>query len=199
MTGCGKLGSLLAARLLDAGCSLVLVVRRDRAGADRLAQAHPGRVAVRVSDLADLSGIDALVRSLWPFDGIIHTASEFFPGAVAETTPEDWDRVMAVHAGALFFLYRTYAALVGGGEGRLVVLTDGMMDRGRRTLYRLAKHAERDLVAILGQSGGPVRVREIAPSLTVPSADEGAWFAAHASLRTDPEAVWRSLAEDLGL
>lgn len=109
----------------------VIVSGRDAARVEAVAQAireAGGHAATLVLDLADRVSLDAALTSLaapeaWPIDVLVNNSGGPPPGAVAQTSAEQWSHSFEAMAGALFTL--TSALLPGmraRGFGRVINL-----------------------------------------------------------------------------
>jgi len=143
VTGVGKLagiGAGIAARLADDGWDLALVYsgvydatrpdpgRREEPG--RIAadlQARGARVVLLDADLADATVPDRAVAdavaALGPLRGMVLSHAESRDSGILDTTPEAFDRHVAVNARASLQLIQAFARQAGESGGAIVALT----------------------------------------------------------------------------
>jgi NADP-dependent 3-hydroxy acid dehydrogenase YdfG len=108
VTGGGSgIGAAIASTLAAAGCHVVITGRRmERLQAVADADST-GRITPVVADVADRDSVSALFEQvgavLSRVDILVNSAGINVPNrAMADLTPEDWDRVMAINATGTF-------------------------------------------------------------------------------------------------
>jgi len=110
------------ARLAAREGAEVICADRDAGAAEHTAaaiRAEGGRAEVAVGDVADAEVCERLVDETGTLDGLVCNVGIGAGRGLAGTTPEDWDRVMAVNLRAHFLLAR--AALPRMGPGGSIV------------------------------------------------------------------------------
>ncbi len=136
--GSRGLGRNIALKLAEQGTDIILTYKSDeRAAHDvvRLVQAHGRRAVALRLDAADSSAYDEFVRKVrdvlsgtWKrdrFDRLVNNAGSGVYAAFAETTPEQFDELVAVHVKAPFFLTQKLLPLISDG-GRIVNVSSGL-------------------------------------------------------------------------
>src|SRR5436190_426706 len=107
VTGAGSgIGEATARRFSSEGAAVVLV-GRHRPNITRVARDLPkDRTRAKVADVSKLAQVGAAVESavmeFGRLDVMVNNAGIFAGSAVAETRPQDWERVMATNAGGVF-------------------------------------------------------------------------------------------------
>ena len=124
--GNAGIGEAMATALGHAGAALLLVARRAaelEAAATRLRDADI-TCDTLVADLGrtrDLPAIGAAIGARGHFDILVNAAGINLRQPFLAVTPEDWDRQIALHLGAPFFLTQALApAMAERGWGRIV-------------------------------------------------------------------------------
>jgi len=151
--GTGRVGSVLAARLEEAGFRVFAAGRAD----GDLRQAAGARGLVEQA-AADLEGLDL----------VVHAASAGFePREVADVTEEDWDEAFGATAKGAFFVAQAAAPHLARSELGLLVLVEDVAGYDPWPLFAphgAAKAAEAMLTRVLARALAPdVRVCGIAP------------------------------------
>lgn len=113
VTGASRgIGFAIASMLMEQGCDVIITGRNEK----KLQEATtkmPGQVQTLVWDASDirsagekveraaqmLGGLDIVVNNA----GVISQRGEWDETSLLKTTPEEWERVMAVNASGLFF------------------------------------------------------------------------------------------------
>jgi len=136
---------------------------------------HRGRraLAVRcdVTAEADVRALVAGVRErLGRIDVLVSNAGIQKAQPLAETSVDDWDRMLAVHLRGAFLCCREVAPLmVAQGGGRIVIVTSQLayVGRGGYTAYSAAKGGLLTFTRALAQELAPhgVLVNSVAPGL----------------------------------
>jgi 3-oxoacyl-[acyl-carrier protein] reductase len=142
------LGALLSERAVRAGAIVPLVVDVTDAPA----------VATSLAAFVEASGTVTI---------LVNNAGIGGHGGFLDATPEDWDRMLAVHlGGALACVRALLPGMVAGGDGRIVnVLTDGLWHGRTSPTYTTAKGALLGLTRALAREvvRQGVRVNAVAP------------------------------------
>lgn len=142
VTGGGSgIGAAIAARLGAEG-ALVVVADLDREAADRVATSCGGR-AVQL-DVADAAAVQRAFDDVGPVDVLVNNAARDDPAAFTATTPERWQRLIAVNLGGV--LACTHAALPAmqrAGYGRIVNIASeaGRLGAKGNAVYAATKGA----------------------------------------------------------
>jgi pteridine reductase len=180
--GAVRLGRAVSLALASRGADLALHYHTSEAEAVSAAEEirSLGRRCLLVP--ADLQKVDApaavfraVADGLGKADILVNSAAIFERGTLAETTPELWERTMAVNLRAPFFLCKAFAGQTDRGD--IVNLADGRAERpGKDFLaYTLAKAAVITLTRSLAKSLAPgIRVNAVAPGAILPPPGEGA-------------------------
>ncbi|WP_369070614.1 SDR family NAD(P)-dependent oxidoreductase [Kineococcus terrestris] len=169
VTGAGSprgIGRAVAHRLARAGWAVaVLDLDGDaaRAVAGELEQLGAAAAGVRV-DVADPASVDAAAaeveRELPPVVGLVNLAGISSPTPFLETTPEEWDRVMAVNARGTFLVTQRFVrGMVDRGLGRIVSASSVSAQRGGGTYSKVAYSASK--AAVIGLTRA--LAREVSP------------------------------------
>jgi 3-oxoacyl-[acyl-carrier protein] reductase len=125
--GSRGIGRAIVARLVADGATVVFTYRQDERAAEQVVAESAGRAtAVRV-DLAGTEDLrrlfDEIEKRLDGLDILINNAGTSLGGkTIAETTDEEYDRLMAVNTKAVFLAIR-YAARHMRDGGRIVNLS----------------------------------------------------------------------------
>ncbi len=135
--GSRGLGAAMALALARDGHDLVLTYREAAAAADAVvAQIQSlGRRALALPlDVADATGFPAFVERLraglqaWSasrLDGLINNAGAGAHASVSETTPAQFDAMLAIHLRGPFFLTQALLPLLADG-GRILNISSGL-------------------------------------------------------------------------
>lgn len=133
-------------------------------------------------DLTDLSSLDALfarfVGAFGQVDALINSASVFLDTSLEDTTVQQWQADMALHAGSPFFLSRMLYQHIRKREttGAVVNMTDTQISSppANRPSYYLSKAALGQETRILAKTLAPyVRVNAVAPGLVLSNGEDG--------------------------
>ncbi|MGX2993780.1 SDR family oxidoreductase [Streptomyces sp. JNUCC 64] len=165
VTGGGRgIGAAVALRLAREGADVALTYVRDATAAEEVVRAIEalGRRAVALrADAADATAAGAVVDeaagALGGLDVLVNNAGIGVIGPLAELTPADVDRVLAVNVRAVFLASQSAAALMGPG-GRIIAVGSCMSQRVLApggTLYTMSKAALIGLTKALARELGP--------------------------------------------
>ena len=146
VTGAARgVGYAIAERLASAGASVVIVDLDADAVADAARQLGVSGIA---ADVSSTEGIDAVVAAALEQTGridiVVNNAGILRDGVVWKLTDDDWDQVLAVHAGGTFKLTRAAVPhMRAQGGGRVVNVTSYSGLRGNigQSNYGAAKAA----------------------------------------------------------
>jgi gluconate 5-dehydrogenase len=175
ITGGGSgLGLAIAEGLANAGARLTLI-GRDANKIERAADAirnGGGRVVAIAFDLTARDGLSALVeqaeRDSGPIDILVNNAGVQQRAPVLEFPADGWDRMIATHLSAPFFLTQAIApGMVERRRGKIINTLSVMSELGRASIvpYTAAKGGLRMLTRGLAVELGPhnIQVNGIAP------------------------------------
>ena len=167
--GSRGIGRAIVERLGRDGATVVFSYHSRADDAADVVKAVPGARAVRV-DLAADDAVDMLFAGVDDLDILVcNAAAHFSPAPVAEVTPAEYDRVMAVNARSVFFSMRHAARHMRDG-GRIITLStmNTRMPAPGAALYMGTKGAieqfGRALMGELGPRG--ITVNAVSPGAT---------------------------------
>lgn len=129
VTGAAKrIGRALATGFAERGAQLLVHYHTSEEEAASLVEELPEARAYR-ADLTQLSELKTVVQQIVAdvggVDVLIHNASLFFPTPLETTTEEQWDRLLAIHVKAGYFLAQGLAPTMRQrGAGRIIYLAD---------------------------------------------------------------------------
>jgi NAD(P)-dependent dehydrogenase (short-subunit alcohol dehydrogenase family) len=170
------IGAATAARLAAEGAH-VWLVDLDGAALDALAKELTDATAV-VADVADPASWTALAEQVTATHGrldLLHANA--YTATVAplhETTPEQWDRQLAVNLSSIYHALRAFLPLLRDSRGSVVLTSSVHAIRGLpgHAAYAAAKGAQLALVRQLAVEYGPeIRVNAVLPGPIL----TGAW------------------------
>jgi len=177
------IGLACAAALAEAGAHVVCAARRVDVLEDAVAalRAQGGSAEARTLDQADLASIEAVFDA--PFDVVVNSAGLARHSAAIETTPEDYDAVMAVNLRGAYFLSATAARMLqeAGKPGSIIHISSQMGHVGGidRALYCASKHGLEGMIKAMAIEWGKagIRINSICPTfvrtaLTQPTFDD---------------------------
>jgi 2-deoxy-D-gluconate 3-dehydrogenase len=110
VTGAGRgLGQGIALSAALAGATVTMVARSEDqlSSTAALAQQHGGTCHAQPADLADIGGLESLVRAIrerGPIDGVVHAAGVQRRKDAVDVTREDWNYVQTMNVEAPYFL-----------------------------------------------------------------------------------------------
>jgi NAD(P)-dependent dehydrogenase (short-subunit alcohol dehydrogenase family) len=200
--GTGALGSVVSAAFLAAGARVVATYVVDRELA-RFEAAVPAerREAAKV-DLTNRAAIDAVVAGILErhthLDVLLNLAGGFAPGAVAETSEAELDRLFAMNLKTAFLCTQAVLpAMIRQRHGRIVNVSarPGLVGGGGVAAYAITKAA---VAALTRAAADEVRahgitVNAIAPSTIDTPANRVAMPKVDPSLWVKPEEIAASL------
>ncbi|MGB7539054.1 MAG: SDR family oxidoreductase [Anaerolineales bacterium] len=179
--GAVRLGRAIALGLAARGADLALHYNTSEAAANQTAEAVRalGRRCVLIG--ADLRQIDspgklfeAASAHYGRTDILINSAAVFERGTLENTSPDLWEKTLAVNLRAPFFLSQEFAAQSKNGD--IIFLADSRVRRPTAEFlaYTLTKSALVTLTRSLAKSLAPrIRVNAVAPGAILPPPDEG--------------------------
>lgn len=176
VTGAGSgIGEGIARRFSAEGAAVVLAGRtRDKL--DQVAaDLPPERTLVKLTDVAKLRQVEALVaaavRRFGRLDVMVNNAGVAPEGKVTEASPEEWEEVMAVNAGGVFHGCRAAMPHLVESRGCIVNMASvsGLGGDWGLSFYNASKGAIINFTRALALDHGPdgVRVNAVAPSFTL--------------------------------
>ncbi len=179
--GAARLGRAIALGLAARGADIALHYHSSEADALRTAEEIRalGRRCLPVSaDLQNPASPAKILEAAGAFFGradiLINSAAIFEPGALEETTPDLWEKTIAINLRAPFFLCKAFAAQTDSGD--IINLADATADRsGAEYLaYSLSKIGLIALTHSLAKSLAPgIRVNAVAPGAILPPPGRG--------------------------
>ena len=168
-----------AAALAEAGAAVTCVARREGplAEAVEAMRAQGWHAEARAADVADLAALDALMAK--PFDVVVNAAGMARHAPALDTTPEDFDAVMAVNLRAAYFLsQRAARAMIAAGRGGSIVHVSSQMGHvggPDRAVYCASKHGLEGMVKAMALEWGRagIRVNTLCPTFVRTPLTEG--------------------------
>ena len=159
--GTGRVGSAVAARLSEAGWSVVAAGRADA----ELSRAEEGHALVERA-VRELGGLDLLVNG---------AADGFVAKPVEEVTEADWDAAFGATAKGSFFVTQAAAPHLRGARGVVVMIEDvaAYQPWPSFAAHCAAKAAQAMLTRVLARALAPeVRVCGVAPGPVAVDAEQ---------------------------
>ena len=175
VTGAGRrIGRHLALRLAAEGARVAVHYQRSRAGAEAVAAeiaAAGGEAFCVAADLTRTADIETLFAAIEKrftrLDILVNNAATFYPTPLAETTEEQWDRILDSNLKSQFFCAQRAAPLLrAGGRGRIVNFASlgGLLAWPRFTAYSVSKAGVIMLTRCLARALAPdITVNAVAP------------------------------------
>ncbi len=179
--GAARLGRAIALGLAARGADLALHYNSSEAEAGRTAEEIRalGRRCILIG--ADLRQADAPEKILHAADAaykktdiLINSAAVFERGTLEKTSPDLWEKTLAINLRAPFFLSQAFAAQTENGD--IIFLADSRVRRPTVEFlaYTLTKSALITLTRSLAKSLAPrIRVNAVAPGVILPPPGEG--------------------------
>lgn len=176
-----RLGRALAEGAARAGHDVAVHFRSDPAAAAGVVDALRACGARAAAFRADLRGpdaprrlVEAVLEEFGRLDLLVHSASPWIEGPLAEVAPADWDDVFAVGPRAAFFLAQAAAGTLAERSGCVLLVSDVAATQSwpRHVPHAVAKAAVDALVRNLAVALAPgVRVNGVAPGIVLPPED----------------------------
>jgi meso-butanediol dehydrogenase/(S,S)-butanediol dehydrogenase/diacetyl reductase len=175
VTGAGSgIGEGTARRFSEEGASVVLVGDHRRNIAAVAAQLPRERTIAKVADVSRQRDMEdvvaATVKAFGGIDVLVNNAGIFKGSSVTKTRPADWERVMAVNAGGVFYGSRAALPYLIKRRGCIVntASVSGLGADWNMSAYNASKGAIVQLTRAmaLDYSRQGVRVNSVCPSLT---------------------------------
>jgi pteridine reductase len=182
VTGAGvRLGRAIAHALLRGGAHVAIHYHRSEHGARQTAvegEAMGCRAPLLQADLTDPAAAEALparaAEALGGLDIVVNSAAIMERRPLADVTPADWERVMALNLRAPFFVSRGAARVMEGRGGVIVNIAD-LAAFERWTGYPVHVISKAGVVALtelLAHALAPlIRVNAVAPGAILPPDD----------------------------
>jgi 3-oxoacyl-[acyl-carrier protein] reductase len=178
VTGASKgIGQAIAERLAADGFGVAVHYGGDAAGAAevvRRIEAAGGRAKAFAADVSDAASVDALFDAVAGAFGGVHVVVNnagigLPPTAIADTSVEDFDRLMATNARGVFLMMRAGAKRLPD-HGRIVSIATTISLTGRPGFgaYAATKGAVEALTRVLSRELGArhITVNAVAPGPT---------------------------------
>ncbi|MDP9188696.1 MAG: SDR family oxidoreductase [Actinomycetota bacterium] len=151
--GAGGIGAAIARRLAAEGAE-VTIGDVDVAGADEVA----GEISAEVVelDVTDLDSARAAIEAAGTLDILVNNAGTDEFGFFTETTPEQWEKVLAVNLnGVLNCTYAALPAMQDAGYGRLVNIASeaGRVGSKGSAVYSAAKGGVIAFTKVMAREG----------------------------------------------
>ena len=175
VTGAGRrVGRAVALRLAREGVRVAVHYHRSRAEAEAVSSeiaAAGGESLCVQADLARPAEIETLFSAIEArfgrLDILVNNAALFYPTPLAETTEEQWDRLLDSNLKSQFFCAQRAAALLrASGQGRIVNFASdgGLLAWPRYMAYSVSKAGVIMLTRTLARALAPeITVNAIAP------------------------------------
>ena len=174
VTGAGRrLGQAFARTLARRGMSLAIHHHSSAAGADELRReivAAGGKAEYFAADLSDATAATDLSRRVAAqfgrLDVLVNSAAVMHRLSFEETTPEQWDGIMALNLRAAFFCSQGAAPSLRAARGKIVNIADlsGLEPWPAFAAHSVSKAGVVMLTKILARALAPdVTVNAIAP------------------------------------
>ncbi len=169
-----RVGAAIARELHRSGIRVALHYRHSATEAlalcAELSASRSDSAAAFAADLLEVAGLPALVEACLQrfgrLDGLVNNASSFFPTAVGEIAPADWDDLIGSNLRAPLFLCQAAAPALRASRGAVVNIVDIHAERPLKgyPVYSIAKAGLLGLTRALAIELAPeVRVNGVSP------------------------------------
>ena len=179
ITGASRgIGRAVAVKLASRGLALALgchtALAETEALAAELRETYGVDAAAFAADVADGGQVDAMFaaaeKRLGPVTGLVNNAGIASQKLFTDTTPEEWNAMMGVHAGGTYYTCRrALPSMIRSRRGSIVNLSSiwGLTGASCEVAYSAAKAAVIGLTRALAKEVGPsgIRVNCIAPGV----------------------------------
>jgi len=191
ITGAAKrVGRAIALQLADEGFDILFTFKSSRDDAKSLAEEilTKGRRTLAIElDLTQPEDAVARLKSMFIWDRldvIVNNASLYEPSSLTETSPDQINRLMAIHFQSPLLLCRTFAPMLRATRGHVVNMVDLLAEKPwpEYLAYCASKAALMNLTLGLARELAPdVTVNGIAPGVvewpdTYPEADRARYL-----------------------
>lgn len=191
ITGAAKrVGRAIALQLADEGFDILFTFKSSRDDAKSLAEEilTKGRRTLAIElDLTQPEDAVARLKSMFIWDRldvIVNNASLYEPSSLTETSPDQINRLMAIHFQSPLLLCRTFAPMLRASRGHVVNMVDLLAEKPwpEYLAYCASKAALMNLTLGLARELAPdVTVNGIAPGVvewpdTYPEADRARYL-----------------------
>lgn len=175
VTGGGTgIGAAIVRRFAQEGANVVLAGDQQGHLDAVAAELEPARTMTSVTDVANYDAVEALVAAtvdrFGGLDVMVNNAGIASEGSVVETSPPDYEKVMAVNAGGVFHGSRAAMPHLIARKGCIVntASVSGMGGDWAMAAYNASKGAIINLTHAMALDAGAdgVRVNCVCPSLT---------------------------------
>ena len=187
-----------AARLLAAHGAKIVAADLDEAGARRSA-AQTGGHAIAMDVVSEADWARAMADTVAVYGGLdvlVNCAGIELVRSIAETTLQDWRRVMSVNLDGVFLGTRAAIAAMAGRGGSIVNISSvaGINGFSRQAAYCASKGGVRLLskaaAVECAEAGLAIRVNSIHPGIIDTPMARGILGSADAAMRPGIEAGW---------
>ncbi len=183
-----RIGATVAGALHERGCSTLIHYRSNRQAAEALVDSlndiRPHSAWAVSADLSTGSGVEHLVAACLQhtrqLDLLVNNASRFYPTAVGETSPEQWDDLVNSNLRAAYFLSQGLTPALRAAGGAIVNILDVHAQRpmSRHAVYSISKAGLAMMTLALARELAPaIRVNGVSPGAILwpeQAPDEGA-------------------------
>jgi len=173
------IGAAVAARFGELGMNLVIHCNANRDGAEAVAatiRAAGGKVVILAADVSEAAATEKLIddaaAALGGLDILVNNAGSMFGRtAIADATDEQYQQVIDLNIGGVFFASRRAAALMRDQRSGNIINTTSIAARtgggGGAGLYGSAKGFVSTITRVLAKELAPagVRVNAVAPGV----------------------------------
>lgn len=173
------IGAAVARRFGELGMNLAIHCNANREGAEEVAaaiRAAGGKVEILEADVADGKAAEGLIddaaKELGGLDILVNNAGSMFGRtAIADATDEQYQQVIDLNIGGVFFASRRAAALMRDQRSGTIINTTSVAARtgggGGAGLYGSAKGFVSTITRVLAKELAPmgVRVNAVAPGV----------------------------------